>query len=149
MKRTLILALILAALVLSSCGSKAETVPDMQTLYDSMRSNDAMKEMLIVPGDKAEYVFGVLAADCRQEILSVSQDSVLADEVWLIEAADQSAADRIEKLAAARMEQKGNELKSYAPDQYQIVQKGVLLRRGNCVYLIISPAVDELTKLIP
>ena len=145
---TRVIVLLLALLCLTSCGKPAAEAPDFQAVYDSMTALTDMPDMVVVPNDKGEFLFGIAPGDCKQEIVAICQDSLLADELWLIEATDQEAADRIEALAQNRVQQKAAELENYLPGQYQVVQQAQLSREGNCVVLLVSPLAKELAKLL-
>ena len=150
-KRLIALALLLAlSLALVGCGASQAPVPaapDMQALYRKLLSAEDMPEMVLVPGDKAEFLMGVAPADCAQELVALCQNSLRADEFWLIEAVDAAAADRIEALARDRLTQKESELRDYAPEQAQVVREAKLLRSGNCVLLLVSPQAEALAAL--
>ena len=145
---TRVIVLLLALLCLAGCGQSAAEAPDFQAVYDSMTAVADMPDMVVVPNDKGEFLFGIAPGDCKQEIVAICQDSLLADELWLIEATDQEAADRIEALAQNRVQQKAAELENYLPEQYQVVQQAQLSREGNCVVLLVSPLAKELAKLL-
>jgi len=145
---TRVIVLLLALLCLAGCGQPAAEAPDFQAVYDSMTALTDMPDMVVVPNDKGEFLFGIAPGDCKQEIVAICQDSLLADELWLIEATDQEAADRIEALARNRLQQKAAELENYLPEQYQVVQQAQLSREGNCVVLLISPLAKELAELL-
>ena len=145
---TRVIVLLLALLCLAGCGKPAAEAPDFQAVYDSMTAVADMPDMVVVPNDKGEFLFGIAPGDCKQEIVAICQDSLLADELWLIEATDKEAADRIEALAQNRLQQKAAELENYLPEQYQVVQQAQLSREGNCVVLLISPLAKELAKLL-
>ena len=149
MKRTIRILLLLTALLgLAGCGKPAADAPDFQAVYESMTAVSDMPDMVVVPNDKGEFLFGIAPEDCKQEILAICRDSLLADELWLIEARDKEAADRIEALAQNRLQQKAAELENYLPEQYQVVQQAQLSREGNCVVLLVSPRAKELAKLL-
>ena len=145
---TRVIVLLLALLCLAGCGKPAAEAPDFQAVYDSMTALTDMPDMVVVPNDKGEFLFGIAPGDCKQEIVAICQDSLLADELWLIEATDQEAADRIEALAQNRVQQKAAELENYLLGQYQVVQQAQLSREGNCVVLLVSPLAKELAKLL-
>ena len=142
-----LLALLLALLCLTGCG-KTAAAPNLQQVYNDMTAVADMPDMLPVPSDRGAFLFGIAPDDCVQEIVALCQNSLLADELWLIEAVDKEAADRIETLARGRLDQKSAELKNYAPEQYQLVQQAKLIREGNCVVMIVSPLAKELEGVL-
>lgn len=146
--RTLLAALMLVVLALSACAKKeAPPKPDLDTLYESMCAVEGMPAMLTVPADRAEYIFGLMQADCAKSVTAICENSLQAEEIWLVEAVDSAAADRIEELAKARLVQKGEETRDYLPEQYLIVEKGRVLRDGERVYLLVGAQIDALVKL--
>ena len=148
-KRVVLIALLLALLSLSACSKKQEPPkPDLETLYQSMLKIDGMPDMLRVSADQAEYIFGIMQSDCAGAITAMCADSLQADELWLVDAVDSAAADRIETLAKERLAQKGEETRDYLPDQYLVVQKGKVIRSGDRVCLLVSPQIDKLAELV-
>ena len=109
--------------------------------------------MFVMDEDTMLNFLGIDAADCTQAIVAVSGDGLRADEVWLIEAKDEAALQRILDLADVRRTAKEDETVSYAPDQYQIVLKGQLLTSGLYLAYLVSPDVDmmatEFVNAIP
>lgn len=149
--KKLFTVMLIFALTLAFCaceGSKAPEVPDMQAVYDKLMETEGMPEMIVVPADVAETLLGIAPADCRQALTAVCQVSLQADEIWLIEAVDSAAAARIAGLAQARLEQKSAELENYLPEQYKVVQEARIISSGNCVVMLISPQVDQLSAVL-
>lgn len=144
----LLLALCLVSVLLCGCGAKEEAAaPDMQKVFDAMTSAGILPDMVVVPPEKGEIYFGIAPGDCVQEVTAIGQSSMLADEIWLIEAGSSKSADTVEALAKARISQKCEELKNYAPDQYEIAKNGKLIREGNCVILLISAQGEKLQEI--
>ena len=139
---------VFVSLILCACGSEPAVSADLNALYEKLSSAEGMNELVSVPAEKGLIFFGIDPADCVQEITAICTDSLLADELWLIEAKDEAAAQRIEALAKQRLAQKGEELKSYLPEQYKAVEMAKLERRGTYVILLVSPAVDRLSALV-
>ncbi len=146
MKRviSLILVILMVAVMMTACGSSAFTV-DMNALYTSYE--EYLPEMVTLDDKAMMNLYGVDAEKCNQAIIANCNDGLLSDEVWLIEAVDEAAAAEIVELAQNRVEREKEETKSYAPDQYAVVEKAKILNDDNFVVLIISPDVDALVEL--
>ena len=155
MKKILVaIIMIIAMLSLVACGGetkdKTETpentsTVNMQEVYDSYASY--LPEMVILEEKAMMNKYGVDATKCTQVIVANCSDGLKSDEIWLIEAVDADAAAEIAELAKSRVEREGEETKSYAPEQYAIVEKAEIIQDGNNVVLIISPDVDTLVGL--
>lgn len=146
MKRAFAFVLALAmVLTMTACGGEKAEAPksaDLAALYESFTAT--LPEMILMDGDTRVNFFGIEDADCTQVVTAVCADGLRTDEVWLIEAKDQTALDKLKGLAEARMAAKADETVSYSPDQYKIVEKGVILTEGLYLALLVSPDVDTL-----
>ena len=146
-KNILLLITLLLTAGLCACGQKTAAAPNMEERFESIKAAAPDTQMLVVPPEKGVILFGIAKEDCAQELVAICQNSLKADEYWLIEAVDSAAADRIEAAAKARLEQKLAELETYLPEQYEVVKQARLLRQGNCVILLVSPQAETLAKL--
>lgn len=139
---SLILALCLL-LSLSACSGKEEAVSvDVNALYESY--SQYMPDMFFPDEDTMMNFLGVSVEDCVQYKVAICAEGMRADEVWLMEAKDASALENLKQLAQTRVDAKLEETVTYAPDQYVVVEKAVILTQGNYLALLISPDVDAL-----
>ena len=140
---TLILALVLV-MSLAACGGKAEeTVSlDVHALYESYAQY--MPDMFEPDVDTLMNFLGIDVEDCVQYKVVICAEGMRSDEVWLMEARDAAALENLQQLAQTRIEAKLEETVTYAPDQYVVVEKAVVLTNGNYLALLISPDVDAL-----
>lgn len=144
MKR-IIAALLLLALVLTAagCGKKeVEVQIDLDALYKQFE--EKLPAMLALDADGQTNFMGIDAADCQKSLVSICAEGLRADEIWLIQAKDADALERLHALAESRLTIKAEETKSYVPDQYAIVKEGKLLTRGLYLALIVSPDAGEM-----
>lgn len=156
-KLTLALALLLALSALTGCGTEAapqETtaapapaVLDLEAIYDSMISVENAPEMLPLDADMQFNFCGIDPADCAQSLVSICADGLRADEIWLIEAVDEAALERIQAAAQTRITAKDEESITYSPEQNAIVKKAAVMTSGKYFALVVSPDVDTLADL--
>lgn len=159
--RRLIAMMLAASMVLCLCGCKsdapAQTQPpveteekkepaDMQALYETLAAR--MPEMILMDETTMLNFCGIQAGDCVQVVAAICADGLITDEVWLIEAKDTEALERLKSLAETRLQMKGEESITYSPEQYAVVQKARILTEGLYMALIVSPDVDELAELV-
>ena len=144
--KKLICVLLTAALLagaLAGCGAeKKEKNVDLAAVYDAMQQT--LPEMMTLDEENMLNLLGIRAEDCTQAIAAVCAVGLQADEVWLLQAKDAQALERLKTLAASRMAAKLDETESYLPDQYVIVKKGVTLTDGNYLAFLISPDEETL-----
>jgi len=140
---SLILALALV-LSMAACGGKTEEVAsvDVNALYESY--SQYMPDMFFPDEDTMMNFLGISVEDCVQYQVAICAEGMRSDEVWLIEAKDAASLEALQQLAQTRIEAKLDETVSYAPDQYVVVEKAVVLTEGNYLALLISPEVDAL-----
>lgn len=145
MKKCIALLLTLAmVLSFAACGKADEEVVnvDVNSLYDSY--SQYMPEMFYPDDDTMLNFLGISAEDCAQYKVAICAEGMRADEVWLLEAKDETALENLRQLAQTRIEAKLDETVTYAPDQYVIVEKAVVQVKGLYLALLISPDVDAL-----
>lgn len=139
-------------LTLTACGGAApaeatEAAPvDLQELFNTMA--DKLPEMIAMDDTMMMNFCGIDPEKCIQAVTAIAGSGMLTDEIWLIEAVDESALDEIEKLANTRLRMKAEETESYAPDQYAVVQEAQTLRSGRFFALIVTPEAEALAKVV-
>lgn len=145
MKKAISVMLVLALMLcLAACGGKTEEAVkiDVNALYESY--GQYMPDMFFPDEDTMMNFLGISVEDCAQYKVAICAEGMRADEVWLIEAKDAAALETLQQLAQTRIEAKMDETVSYAPDQYVVVEKAVVLTNGNYLALLISPEVGAL-----
>ena len=147
MKRMLSLLVVLVMLFLGGCSSEP-SAPAVEINVSDVYAGfeKTLPDMIKMDANMMLNFCGIDAADCKEALVYVSADGLLADEIWLIEAKDAAALSRLETLAKNRLERKGEESKTYSPEQYAVVQDAQLILSGNYLALIVSPDVDALAK---
>lgn len=149
MKRICLLLTAIALLAsLAGCGGgeKPPVHLDMNATYTSISQAVQMPEMLELPADLILDYCGIRQETVKQAKVFICADSLRTDEIWLIEAVDETAAKTVTDLANKRLQKKGEESITYSPEQYAVVQKAQLLQQGNYVALFVSPDVDAMAN---
>jgi len=145
MKRIVVLTLIAALLLgLAACGQAEPEAKsaDLQALYTSYEST--LPAMLVLDETMMLNFLGIQAGDCTQVVAAICADGLRADEVWLIEAKDQAAFDKLSALVDTRLAAKLEETESYNPEQYAVCEKAVILNEGLYLAFLVSPDADTL-----
>jgi hypothetical protein len=144
MKKILALVLCACALLgLTACGGKAPAKSaDLAALYDTLTAS--MPQMLPMDETTMLNFQGIEAADCVQVKVAICAEGLRADEIWLIEAKDEAALEKLQALAEARIQAKDEETVSYNPEQNAVVRNAQVFTEGNYLFLLVSPDVDAL-----
>lgn len=151
-KLTCMLLAAVLLLTLTACGGAApaqttEAAPvDLQELFNSMA--DKLPGMVAMDDAMMMNFCGIDPEKCTQAVTAIAGAGMLTDEIWLIEAVDESAVDEIEELASTRLRMKAEETESYAPDQYEVVKEAKTIRSGKFFALIVTPEVEAVAKLV-
>lgn len=144
-------AALLLALFLTACGQAAPAAEEAKDPVDLNKLRESVEavypKMMEVEGEMRLNFLGIREEDCAQCVTMLCDDGMKTDELWLIEAVDDAAMERLTKLAQQRMEAKAQETESYAPDQYEIVQQGKILTSGRYLALIVTPEAEAAAKL--
>lgn len=156
MKKIVFVLMLAALFVLSGCGGEAPAeaaapaaaVLDMQQLYDDLTAQDTVPEMLPLDADMQLNFCGIQAADCAHSVVAISVDGMLADEIWLVEAVDAAALERIQTAAQNRLTAKAEESITYSPEQHAIIQKAQTFTIGNYYVMLVSPDVQTLADIV-
>ena len=148
MKRIVSLLLVIVMLLaLSACGGKNAKQVNMDELYQQLL--ETMPDMILIEdADMRLNLMGIRSEDCAQVVTAVCADGLRTDEVWLIEAKDAAALERIAAMAENRLFAKGEESITYSPEQYAVVQKAVTVTEGLYFALLVSPDVDALKAVV-
>ena len=147
-KITVMILTCLMVLSLAACGGSSEpaettaSAADLGALYEACTAH--MTPMKPVEGDMRQDFMGIDPEDCSQVYTAFAEDGLLTDELWLIEAVNQEALGRLHTLAENRMKAKADETVTYSPEQYAVVEKGVILEEGLYLALIVSPQVEAI-----
>lgn len=117
-------------------------------IYTQLGEKIVLPEMLTVNEAMILDFCGIEENDRKNAVVAICADSLKTDEIWVIEAKDEAAAERIVELAKARLKKKGEESITYSPEQYAVVEKAQLLQNGNHVVLLVSPEVQPLATVL-
>ena len=109
---------ILLALSLAGCARQVPPTP--AEAYRAIAPQDV--QMLALDGEQARALCGIDPGDVAAGQVYVCADSLRADELWLLEAVDGAAVERLRQAAQSRLAQKAAESKTYDPRQYAVVQ---------------------------
>lgn len=145
MKKIVYIIIVLAIVFsLCACGSGESSAKDVDlaALYESIVPS--LPDMMVMDENIRLNLLGINSEDCTEVITAVAAVGLQADEIWLIEAKDADALERISALAESRIEAKKEETSFYSPDQFAICEDGRIVTEGLCIAFIVSPNADSI-----
>lgn len=162
MKKLMILCLcVVMALSLIACGGEntRETQPqqnqskpvemNVEQTYSAMLEAAQLPEMQVVDESMLLDLYGIDPADTKQLVVAVPATDVVADELWLIEAKDAQAAEKLKGIIESRIQAKAAEWKTYGtPDNLQAVENAEVLTSGNYLVMVIARDAEPLVALL-
>jgi hypothetical protein len=145
MKKVISLILALAlVLSLAACGGKKEEAVslDIDALFESY--TQYLPDMFYPDEATMLNFLGINVEDCAKYKVAICAEGMRSDEIWLIEAKDEAALEKLQALAEARIQAKDEETVSYNPEQNAVVRNAQVFTEGNYLFLLVSPDVDAL-----
>ena len=137
---------VVAACLIALCALSA-ALAEAASLEDVMASFDLAEEMMLLDDEDLTDVYGIDLADVRQFAAAIHDSGIKADEIVLVEAVDDEAAQRVQAILEERLEDKLNELDGYMPEEYAVAKACAVEAEGCFVAMIVAPNADALTEL--
>ncbi len=154
MKR--IIALIISVFAVLSMAACGETTNNNQTADASLEAimND-IKGQISLSGDMMEIssvdklldYYGIDPIDVAEFQVMMNSSGVEQDEIAMIKAVDEEAADLIAEKFNTRLESKKQQMKNYLPDQYAMLEKCSVEQDGVYVYMFLSADAQAMTDI--
>ena len=135
---------LLLALGLTACGGKVEVAVDLTDVRGAMLEVQAPDEPWLLETDALKNLYGIEADDVQQSASYVTMSGTFPDEIILVQAVDEKAAERIQSALKARLSEVMVQSQSYDPDNYAAAQKCTVTVNGTYVALILSPEQESL-----
>ena len=137
---------LMLVLLLAGCTPQKKDI-SLAQIYQQMEETGVLPEMLPLDEEEGYNLIGLEYDQYTEQVVMVSQNSLLADEVILLRAKDKASADATYKLLEGRMDAKSREARDYSPEQYAIIKDGILKQDGQTLILLVSPRVNELNDV--
>lgn len=145
MRKISLISGLLLLLLLGGCSSKMPTLSGAER-YQRMEKTAQLPPMLQVESEMALDFYGINVTACKDFVAYIALDSLLADEVILLQAKQLQDVPALKELLQARWDAKAAEAESYSPQQYAIIERGQLLVSGQELALIVGQDIDNLLK---
>jgi len=138
MKKTILPLLLAFIFVLSACSApKAPDAPLADILAEIVSSTGITGE---IPVDETNLtaLYGIAGEDVDECACCITMNGVFPDEIILIKASSDEAAERIVKGLETRLAEVKNQSKNYDPGSYEVAQKCRVERTGLYIDFFVS-----------
>lgn len=150
MKKNLaILFAIVLPFLLTGCAEPPAKAVDLTALGSEIETEIALPDSMedITAGD-LQRLYGIDSAQYVQFIGKITTVGVLGDEIVVVEAVDADAVAGIQEKMENRYQAKRKEMEDYLPEEYEKINNGGVVTKGNYVALLVSSEQEKLEALI-
>lgn len=146
MKNSILRTLAMTGLVgtmMVGCGTSVAELNLVDTVATSTSNVTSVDGMQEITASEVQSLYGVSATDYVQFSGKVSGMGTSADEIVIIEAVDAATANQILEGAEARLEDKLRQAEGYLPEEYAVIENGVVRKDGNYVALFVTADIES------
>ena len=123
---------------------RAETALDR--IYARIGALDSDVLMMELKGDQLSYL-GLQPEDFRDGRFYVCSNGLKADEIWLVETEDESAAQAMLSRARERIKLRAATFDQYLPEESALARRGIAVASGRWVGLFISEKAEMMRDI--
>lgn len=147
MKRIKLTALLVSAVMLlcTACGGStpAPKEVNLASVMEEILTTAPIDDALTLGESDMLDFYGIKGEQMKQFAAVLNINGISAQEIVLIEAADQAAAQEIAKKLDNRLSSRMAESKDYLPDEYEIISQCKVAQEGNYFRMIIHANAEQ------
>lgn len=150
MKRTILRIITVLLIVgLAGCGKTADKTANLvlSEVRTAMIDAQGTEEAYLLDTDALLNLYGIREEDVAQSASYVTMSGTFPDEIILVEAVDEAAAERIAASLETRLNEVMIQSETYDPDNYKAAQACKVETNGLYISLILSPNQASLTEI--
>lgn len=139
-----IIAVFLTVFTLVACGASIK-VGDInlgELTAHIVENQEITEELRGITAQELETYYDLSSGDYVQFSGLISGIGTSAQEIIFIEAKDANIASMILEKAELRLEEKLRQAEGYLPEEYALIEKGIVRKDGNYVALFVAPDVE-------
>ncbi|MDD6490535.1 MAG: DUF4358 domain-containing protein [Clostridia bacterium] len=125
---------------------KAKSV---SAIFDEIKTQTKLPEMLFLEkADDLDRYYGITPDDVEEFAGGIDNSGTSQDEIVIIKAKDDTAADNVQKMLQKKYDSKLNQIQNYDADETEKIKNGKVEKNGLYVTLVISNDFDKITEII-
>lgn len=120
----------------------------IQEVYQEIEQSVSLHSPQCMDDDFISNYYGIDAASLEEYVFSMSEDAAQAETIIIMKVKN---TDDLEDLTASLqtvVDEKKNEMETYIPEQFAIVEKSKVQTKDNYIWLVISDNADAVTDII-
>lgn len=112
---------------------------DLTAVKNAIVSGVGVSDPLDVPTARLESLYGIDTSLVKQAASFVTIEGAFPDEIVMIEAVSEGAAEMIQILLGIRLSEVKEQSKSYDPENYALAQQCTVGKKGTFVSMFLAP----------
>ncbi len=112
---------------------------DLTAVKNAIVAGAGVSDPLDVPTARLENLYGIDTSLVKQAASFVTIEGAFPDEIVMIEAVSEEAAEIIQVLLGIRLSEVKEQSKSYDPENYALAQQCTVGRKGAFVSMFLAP----------
>jgi len=153
MIRKIAVCLFFALFMLTSCEkNKIESkspaeLPEPSEIYAAIVKTAELPEMVELPQELFPYYYGIESDWFDSAVSYTCLDVLQPDEIVIVRAVSENAADDITEKLEARLAYKKKSAENYLPETIPFIRDGVIRQDGLTVSLLVSGEIDAIIRV--
>ena len=141
---TAILASLTAGVLLCSCsGGGDSNTAAADLLKAAVDNGKGFEELVSVEDSDIKYTYDIEKDWYEDFAASVSGNMAYAEEVVFVKASSDENVDKVKTALENRLQSRKDTLQSYAPAEYDKLNKSKVITNGRYVYLVVCEDSDK------
>lgn len=125
---------------------KAKSVTD---IFEEIKTQVELPEMIFLEKtDDLDRYYGISPDDVDEFAGGIDNGGTAQDEIVIIKAKDDTAAENIQKQLQKKYDSKLNQIQNYDADETEKIKNGKVEKNGLYVTLVISDDFNKITEII-
>lgn len=112
---------------------------DLTAVKNAIVAGAGVSDPLDVPTARLESLYGIDTSLVKQAASFVTIEGAFPDEIVMIEAVSEEAAEMIQVFLGIRLSEVKEQSKSYDPENYALAQQCTVSRKGAFVSMFLAP----------
>lgn len=134
-----VMVILFSTVMLGACSS-VEKTPTVEEINKKIIEAVDVSELNIVDKDKLEKFYDITEKDIEDFVLYSPPSNIEAAEILVLKLKDTNNVEEIKGKILDRVEKKSESFKDYIPEEYYLVEKHLLIAKGN--YVIFATHED-------